>query len=64
VDDSKSLRRLAAEVAAARADGVLPVVLTGNCHSHQTVAWAASIAGEARPCRPSWRAACVLAEMR
>ena len=30
-------RRLAAEVAAARADGVLPVVLTGNCHSQQAV---------------------------
>jgi len=30
-------RRLAAEVAAARADGVLPVVLTGNCHSQHAV---------------------------
>ena len=30
-------RRLAAEVAAARSDGVLPVVLTGNCHSQQAV---------------------------
>jgi len=30
-------RRLAAEVAGARADGVLPVVLTGNCHSQQAV---------------------------
>ena len=30
-------RRLAAEVASARADGVLPVVLTGNCHSQQAV---------------------------
>ena len=30
-------RRLAEEVAAARADGVLPVVLTGNCHSQQAV---------------------------
>lgn len=30
-------RRLAAQVAAARADGVLPVVLTGNCHSQQAV---------------------------
>jgi arginase len=30
-------RRLAAEIAAARADGVLPLVLTGNCHSQQAV---------------------------
>ena len=30
-------RQLAAEVAAARADGVLPVVLTGTCHSQQAV---------------------------
>jgi arginase len=30
-------RRLAAEVAAARTDGVVPVVLTGNCHSQQAV---------------------------
>jgi arginase len=30
-------RQLAGEVAAARADGVLPVVLTGNCHSQQAV---------------------------
>ena len=30
-------RQLAAEVAAARADGVLPVVLAGNCHSQQAV---------------------------
>ncbi len=30
-------RHLAAEVAEARADGVLPVVLTGNCHSQQAV---------------------------
>ena len=30
-------RRLAADVAAAGADGVLPVVLTGNCHSQQAV---------------------------
>lgn len=30
-------RQLAREVAAARADGVLPVVLTGNCHSQQAV---------------------------
>ena len=30
-------RRLAAEVAGAQADGVLPVILTGNCHSQQAV---------------------------
>jgi arginase len=30
-------RQLAGEVAAARADRVLPVVLTGNCHSQQAV---------------------------
>jgi len=30
-------RQLAGEVAGARADGVLPVVLTGNCHSQQAV---------------------------
>jgi arginase len=30
-------RQLAREVTAARADGVLPVVLTGNCHSQQAV---------------------------
>lgn len=30
-------RQLAVEVAAARADGDLPVVLTGNCHSQQAV---------------------------
>ena len=30
-------RQLAGEVAAARVDGVLPVVLTGNCHSQQAV---------------------------
>lgn len=30
-------RQLAGEVARARADGVLPVVLTGNCHSQQGV---------------------------
>lgn len=30
-------RQLASQVAAARADGVLPVVLTGNCHSQQGV---------------------------
>jgi arginase len=30
-------RQLAAEVARAHADGVLPVVLTGNCHSQQAV---------------------------
>jgi arginase len=30
-------RGLAAEVTAAQADGVLPVVLTGNCHSQQAV---------------------------
>jgi arginase len=30
-------RQLAREVAAARSDGVLPVVLTGNCHSQQAV---------------------------
>jgi len=30
-------RQLAAEVAAARAENVLPVVLTGNCHSQQAV---------------------------
>jgi arginase len=30
-------RSLAREVAAARTDGVLPVVLTGNCHSQQAV---------------------------
>jgi arginase len=30
-------RQLAGEVAAARTDGVLPVVLTGNCHSQQAV---------------------------
>jgi arginase len=30
-------RLLAGEVASARADGVLPVVLTGNCHSQQAV---------------------------
>jgi arginase len=30
-------RHLAAEVAQARADGVLPIVLTGNCHSQQAV---------------------------
>jgi arginase len=30
-------RQLAGEVADARADGVLPVVLTGNCHSQQAI---------------------------
>jgi arginase len=30
-------RQLAGEVATARTDGVLPVVLTGNCHSQQAV---------------------------
>jgi arginase len=30
-------RQLAGEVAAAQADGVLPIVLTGNCHSQQAV---------------------------
>ena len=30
-------RQLAAEVAGAHADGVLPVILTGNCHSQQAV---------------------------
>ena len=30
-------RELAGEVAAARAEGVVPVVLTGNCHSQQAV---------------------------
>ena len=30
-------RQLAREVAAARDDGVLPVILTGNCHSQQAV---------------------------
>lgn len=30
-------RQLAGEVAGARTDGVLPVVLTGNCHSQQAV---------------------------
>jgi arginase len=30
-------RQVAAAVAGARADGVLPVVLTGNCHSQQAV---------------------------
>jgi arginase len=30
-------RRLAAEVSAARADGALPVILTGNCHSQQAI---------------------------
>jgi arginase len=30
-------RQLAGEVAAARADGLFPVVITGNCHSQQAV---------------------------
>jgi len=38
-------RQLAREVAAARADGVLPVVLTGNCHSQQAVI--AGVGGDA-----------------
>ncbi len=37
-------RQLAREVAAAREDGVLPVVLTGNCHSQQAVVAGAGVA--------------------
>lgn len=38
-------RQLASQVAAARADDVLPVVLTGNCHSQQAVVAGVGIDG-------------------
>lgn len=38
-------RQLAGEVAAARADAILPVVITGNCHSQQAVVAGLGIEG-------------------